>query len=270
MTEKFTPTEVPSLSVALHAKDLSVTVDKRTIVRNISLSVKTGEWLCIVGPNGAGKSTLLRSLAGLADCSGSLVIDEHDVSKFNTRDRACWIAYVPQDPVSPAGMRVFDYVLLGRTAHLNLLASESPQDLSITEYVLDELGLHDFAQREVATLSGGERQRVAIARALVQASPIVLLDEPTSALDVGYQQEVLELIDRLRREQRIAVISTMHDLTVAGLYPDRLMLLHDGNVVQHGSAQEVLTETNIKAAYGADVRVIDDGNGPIVVPLRRG
>lgn len=265
MTDALTPT----LSVELSANDLCVTIDKRTIVSHVSLTVATGEWLCIVGPNGAGKSTLLRSLAGLNECTGSLVIGNHDVSSFNTRDRACWIAYVPQDPVSPAGMRVFDYVLLGRTAHLNLLASESPKDLEITQFVLDELGLNEFADREVATLSGGERQRVAIARALVQASPIVLLDEPTSALDVGYQQEVLELIDRLRREQRIAVISTMHDLTVAGLYPDRLMLLSDGEVLNHGSAQEVLTEENIKAAYGAEVRVIDDGNGPIVVPLRR-
>lgn len=265
MTESFTPT----LSVQLRAEHLCVTVDKRTIVSDVSLTVATGEWLCIVGPNGAGKSTLLRSLAGLSDCTGSLMIDQHDVSAFNTRDRACWIAYVPQDPVSPAGMRVFDYVLLGRTAHLNLLASESPKDLEITEYVLDELGLNDFVDREVATLSGGERQRVAIARALVQASPIVLLDEPTSALDVGYQQEVLELIDRLRKEKRIAVISTMHDLTVAGLYPDRLMLLSSGAVLHHGSAHEVLTEPNIKTAYGADVRVMNDGNGPIVVPMRR-
>ena len=257
------------LVVQLTATDLSVEIEKRPLVRNISLSIKTGEWLCVVGPNGAGKSTLLKALAGITPSSGQLQIDQHDVSQFNTRDRACWIAYVPQEPVSPAGMRVFDYVLLGRTAHLNLLASESPKDLEITHFVIDELGLNDFIEREVSTLSGGERQRVAIARALVQASPVVLLDEPTSALDVGYQQEVLELIDRLRRENRIAVISTMHDLTVAGLFPDQLILLKDGEVLTQGNASEVLTEANIQAAYGADVRVINDGDGPIVVPLRR-
>lgn len=264
MNEQVTP-----LNVTLRADGISVAVDGRALVSQISLSISTGEWLCIVGPNGAGKSTLLRSLAGLNDCSGSIHIDDQDLSAFNVRDRACWIAYVPQDPTSPAGMRVFDYVLLGRTAHLNLLASESPRDLEITQYVLDELGLAEYSSRVVSTLSGGERQRVAIARALVQASPIVLLDEPTSALDVGYQQEVLELIDKLRKQNRIAVISTMHDLTVAGLYPDQLMLLHGGKVLHHGLAKEVLTEENIRQAYGAEVRVIDDGIGPIVVPLRR-
>ncbi len=257
------------LTVQLSADNLSVAIDKKELVKNISLSIKTGEWLCIVGPNGAGKSTLLKALAGITPSNGTLFIDSHDVSQFNTRDRACWIAYVPQEPASPAGMRVFDYVLLGRTAHLNLLASESPKDLEITQLVIDELGLNEFIDREVATLSGGERQRVAIARALVQASPIVLLDEPTSALDVGYQQEVLELIDRLRRENRIAVISTMHDLTVAGLFPDHLILLKDGEVLTQGTAVQVLTEENIQAAYGADVRVINDGEGPIVVPMRK-
>ena len=128
----------------------------------------------------------------------------------------------------------------------------------MTNLVLAELGLTDFAQRDVATMSGGERQRVAIARALAQASPIVLLDEPTTALDVGYQQEVLELIDRLRKEQKIAVISTMHDLTVSGLYPDELMLMAQGSCVERGSAQKVLTAENIATHYKATVRIIDD------------
>ena len=97
----------------------------------------------------------------------------------------------------------------------------------------------------------------------------MLLDEPTTALDVGYQQEVLELIDRLRSERKIAVVSTMHDLTVSGLFPDRLMLLAKGRVLHEGTASEVLTPERVAQAYGASVRVIDDPRGPIVVPLRR-
>lgn len=254
---------------SLEVSELTVRASNKTIVENISLTVKTGEWICIVGPNGAGKSTALKAIAGLASYTGAIRINGIDVADLNTRDRACWIAYVPQEPVSPAGMRVYDYVLLGRTAHLNLLATESPKDLEITDLVLDEIGITEFRDREVASLSGGERQRVAIARALVQASPIILLDEPTSALDVGYQQDVLELIDRLRRENKIAVVSTMHDLTVAGLFPDELVLLKDGTILIQGKSTAVLTEVNIKQAYGADVRVIEDENGPVVVPLRR-
>jgi iron complex transport system ATP-binding protein len=165
-------------------------------------------------------------------------------------------------------MRVFDYVLLGRTAHLKMLATESPKDLEIAHFVITELDLVDFIDRDVATLSGGERQRVAIARALTQASPIILLDEPTTALDVGYQQEVLELIDRLRNEKKIAVISTMHDLTVSGLYPDHLMLLAAGNVVVSGTAEHVLTPENIAKHYGAKVTVITHESGPVVIPER--
>lgn len=252
----------------LHINNLNVTLNDRHIVHDISLSISTGEWLCIIGPNGAGKSTLLRALAGVIPSTGDFEIDGSNVRDLNVRDRACWIAYVAQDPVMPPGMKVFDYVMLGRTAHLRLLASETDLDIEMTNLVLDELNLSTFAQRDVATLSGGERQRVAIARALAQASPIVLLDEPTTALDVGFQQDVLELIDKLRHQQKIAVISTMHDLTVSGLYPDRLMLMAAGRNAISGSASAVLTEDNIRTHYGARVRIIDDPRGPIVVPHR--
>ncbi|MCF8554838.1 MAG: ABC transporter ATP-binding protein [Candidatus Nanopelagicales bacterium] len=252
----------------LTVRDLHVELDHKTIVSNIDLEVAVGEWTCIIGPNGAGKSSLLKALAGIIPSTGQILIDDSNMRDLSQRDRACWIAYVAQEPVMPGGMQVFDYVLLGRTAHLKMLATESPKDLDIAHYVISELDLEKFVARDVATLSGGERQRVAIARALAQASPIILLDEPTTALDVGYQQEVLELIDRLRKEKKIAVISTMHDLTVSGLYPDRLMLLAEGNVVASGSAESVLTPENIARHYGAKVTVINHESGPVVIPER--
>lgn len=252
----------------LEVRNLHVELNGSEIVRNFEVNLSVGEWICIIGPNGAGKSTLLKSLAGIIGSVGEISIDGNDMRALSERDRACWIAYVAQDPVMPQGMQVFDYVLLGRTAHLRMLASESPRDLEIAQYVIDELDLSEFVNRDVATLSGGERQRVAIARALTQASPIILLDEPTTALDVGYQQEVLELIDRLRQEKKIGVISTMHDLTVSGLYPDRLMLLAAGQVVAAGTAEEVLTSENISRHYGAKVRVINEVHGPVVIPER--
>jgi iron complex transport system ATP-binding protein len=252
----------------LNISNLTVSTNGRDLVSDVSLTLSVGQWLCIIGPNGAGKSTLLKAIAGICKSTGQMHVDDNDLRQFNERERACWIAYVPQEPILPTGMRVFDYVLLGRTAHLNLLASESNRDLDVTEMVISELALEEFRDRDVATLSGGERQRVTIARALTQASPIILLDEPTTALDVGYQQEVLELIDRLRLEQKIAVITTMHDLTVSGLYPDRLMLLADGQVVCDGTASEVLTVTNINEHYGAEVQIIENDGRPLVVPVR--
>lgn len=252
----------------LNVTSLNVKLGNKTVVDNFSISLSVGDWVCVIGPNGAGKSSMLRALAGLVDSTGDMYIENKNLRNLNQKARACWIAYVPQEPVMPQGMSVFNYVLLGRTAHLNMLAAESTQDIEIANFVIDEIGLHDFVDRDVATLSGGERQRVTIARALAQASPIVLLDEPTTALDVGYQQEVLELIDRLRKEKKIGVISTMHDLTVSGLYPDRLMLLAGGRIVAEGSANTVLTSATIGEHYGATVEVINSANGPIVVPMR--
>jgi iron complex transport system ATP-binding protein len=252
----------------LRANLLNVTLGNKKVVSDFSVSVSVGDWVCVIGPNGAGKSSMLRALAGIVDSSGELFIDDKNLRSLNQRARACWIAYVAQEPVMPQGMSVFNYVMLGRTAHLNMLASETPRDVEVTNYVIDEIGLHDFVERDVATLSGGERQRVAIARALAQASPIVLLDEPTTALDVGYQQEVLELIDRLRKEKKIAVISTMHDLTVSGLYPDRLILLANGKIVAQGDARTVLTAERILEHYGARVNVIESETGPVVIPER--
>jgi iron complex transport system ATP-binding protein len=130
---------------------------------------------------------------------------------------------------------------------------------------LDLLGL---AGRELTSLSGGERQRAFLARALAQAAPVLLLDEPTTALDVGHQQQVLELIDRLRRQHDLTVISTLHDLTTAGQYADDLVLLDRGHVVVAGTASDVLTEEHLARYYGARVRVIDDDGRPVVVPLR--
>jgi len=249
-------------------RGLQVALASKNIVSNIDLEVSVGQWTCIIGPNGAGKSSLLKALAGIIPSTGEILIDGSNMRDLSQRDRACWIAYVAQEPVMPTGMRVFDYVLLGRTAHLKMLATESPKDLEITHYVISELDLVEFIDRDIATLSGGERQRVAIARALTQASPIILLDEPTTALDVGYQQEVLELIDKLRNEKKLAVISTMHDLTVSGLYPDRLLLLAQGRVVASGSAESVLTPENIAQHYGAKVSVINHASGPVVIPER--
>ena len=253
----------------LNVRGLCVTLNRKEIIKDIELSIALGEWVCIIGPNGAGKSSFLKALAGIVDSSGDIFIDQTDLRQLSERDRACWVAYVAQEPIMPVGMKVFDYVLLGRTAHLKMLATESPKDLEIAHFVINELDLAEFIDRDVATLSGGERQRVAIARALTQASPIVLLDEPTTALDVGYQQEVLELIDRLRMEKKIAVITTMHDLTISGLYPDRLLLLAHGEIVESGTAETVLTSENIAKYYQANVSVVLHESGPVVIPDRK-
>jgi iron complex transport system ATP-binding protein len=254
--------------VVLRCDAVTVDLDGHRIVDAVTLEVAAGEWLSIVGPNGAGKTTLLRAIAGLVPAGGTVSVDGRPIATLRPRARALRLALVPQVPVIPPGVAVFDYVLLGRTAHVPFFGSETAEDLRLVHDALALLGLDGFASRDVESLSGGERQRVLLARALVQDAPLVLLDEPTTALDIGHQQDVLDLVDRLRHERGLTVVSSMHDLTLAGQYADRLVLLDRGRVARCGPADEVLTEDNLARHYGARVRVIRGEGGLVVVPDR--
>ncbi|HEV8297549.1 MAG TPA: ABC transporter ATP-binding protein [Acidimicrobiales bacterium] len=252
----------------LLAKDVSVRLDGNLLLDRVSLRVEPAEWLGVIGPNGAGKSTLLRAVAGLVACTGRVELCGEPLDSLAPRARAQRVALVPQVPLVPAGITVADYVLLGRTPHLGRFAFERRSDLDVVSTVLDALDLQRFAGRRVDSLSGGERQRALLGRALAQEAPILLLDEPTTSLDIGHQQDVLELIDELRRTRNLAVVTTMHDLTLAGRYPHRLLLLANGVVITSGPSDNVLTEEHLAQHYGASVRILRDEHGIIVVPYR--
>ncbi|MCW3838811.1 ABC transporter ATP-binding protein [Micromonospora yasonensis] len=253
---------------AVEVRDLRVELGGSPILAGVDLTVAVGEWVTVIGPNGAGKSTLLRAVGGLLAAPGEVSLFGTPIRSLRRRDRARVVATVAQSPVVPAGMSVLDYVLLGRTPYIPTLGRESAADLAAVHEVLDRLDLTEFDHRELATLSGGERQRVFLARALAQGATLLLLDEPTSALDIGHQQEVLELVDQLRREHGLTVLATMHDLSVAGEYADRMVLLAEGRVAASGPPHEVLTEDLLARHYRAHVRVVQGDHGPLVVPVR--
>jgi iron complex transport system ATP-binding protein len=250
--------------------ELVVEIDGRRLLDSVSFTVEAGEWVFVLGPNGAGKTTLVRTIAGLlAPAGGTVEIMGRPLHALRARDRARLVALVPQAPLIPIGITAFDYVLLGRTPHFGLLATEGREDFEAARHALATLQLESLAERTVASLSGGERQRVVVARALAQEAPVLLLDEPTTSLDIGHQQDVLELVDELRRDRDVTVVTTMHDLTLAGQYGDRLMLLRDGRVVEDGPADIVMTPENLSRYYDARVSVIDGPDGLVVVPHRR-
>lgn len=251
---------------ALRATRVSVEIKGHALLDGVSLTAEEGSWLSIIGPNGAGKSTLLRALAGGGSPSGQIEVFDRDLKEISQRQRAQLVSWVPQTPIIPAGMSVLDYVLLGRTPHLHPLANISSSHVEVARRILEDLDLSSLAGRTVETLSGGERQRAIIGRALAQEAPILLLDEPTTALDLGHQQEVLRLLDRLRRSAKRTIISTMHDLTLAGQFADRLVMLSGGSIVAEGSAVDVLTEQHITDHYRADVEVTRQGDFVLVVP----
>ncbi|MBV8983136.1 MAG: ABC transporter ATP-binding protein [Acidimicrobiia bacterium] len=252
----------------VRCRAVSVRIDDAVLVDDVDLEIADGEWVSVIGPNGAGKTTLLRAIAGLATAEGEVVHAGRSVRDMGTRERSRTVAVVPQIPVVPPSMPALDYVLLGRTPHIPLFGVEAPDDVSTALTVLEQLDLTALAVRRMETLCGGELQRVMLARALAQDAPVLLLDEPTTALDVGHQQEVLELVDELRMSRGLTVLSTMHDLTLAGQYADRLMMLAGGRVVASGSAEDVLTEANVARHYGARVRVLREAGGIVVLPVR--
>ena len=242
----------------------------KQVVGGVDVEVPAGSWLAIIGPNGAGKSTLLKAVAGLVERTGTIEIGDQNAERMTHRERARAIGYAPQNPTLPQDLTVTDYVLLGRTPHLRPLARESAADLGIVADVLARLDLRELADRRLHAVSGGERQRAVLARTLAQQAGLLLLDEPTTGLDIGHAQTLLELIDRLRRADGTTVVSTLHDLTLAGQYADQLLLVQHGEVVAAGSPAEVLTVDLLSRFYGADVEVLhtSDGN-PVVVPRRQ-
>lgn len=257
------------MTAALSLGGVSVRFNGSRILDAVEMEIARGEWLGIIGPNGAGKTTLLRAITGAVEFDGSIAIEGVPTSTMKRRDLARSVALVPQHPVLPPGMRVVDYVLLGRTPHVHAVTGPSLHDLDVIATILEALTLSALMDRDVTTLSGGELQRAVIARALAQESPILLLDEPTTALDVGKRQEVLELVDRLRKERTLTIVSAMHDLTIAAQFPDRLIMLADGDVVAEGDGRSVLDPALIRAHYSANVKILDDGAGGIVVvPIR--
>jgi iron complex transport system ATP-binding protein len=255
---------------AVAARSVSVRYGSRFAVADISFSVEHGTWAALIGPNGAGKSSLLRAVAGLTAHSGHVELIGVDAAAFTRRDRARLLAFVTQTPHFPAAMTVAEYVLLGRTPHVRYFGSESRDDRRIASDALQALDLQPFAERAIASLSGGERQRAVIARALAQEPQILLLDEPTTGLDLGRQQEVLEIVDDLRRSRGITIVAAMHDLSLAAQFAGRMLFVADARLVASGEPRDVLQEHLLRLHFGQSVRVVEEAGALLVVPVRNG
>jgi iron complex transport system ATP-binding protein len=235
----------------------------------VSEQVPAGQWLGIIGRNGTGKSTLLRAAARLVGHEGTITIGGRPAARMSRRALARLVAYVPQSPELPPDMTVLDYVLLGRTPHIGYLGTETRADREICAGLLDRMELAPMAGRTLGTLSGGELQRAVLARALAQEAPVLLLDEPTSALDLGRRVAALELVDELRRERSLTVLSVVHDLTLAGQFADRLLLLDDGRVAVTGDPASVLRDDVLARHFGPGLHVLISPEGERVVVSSR-
>jgi iron complex transport system ATP-binding protein len=257
------------MNAAVHWQRVTIERGGAVVVRDVELAVPVGAWLSVLGPNGAGKTSLIRSLVDLRPASGRVLVDGVPLDRASPRSRARRIAVVPQHPVIPPGIPVFDYVLLGRTPHQGLAYGASRDDRRKTHAVMQRLDLDQFGHRALDSLSGGERQRAVLARALAQETSILVLDEPTTFLDLGHQYDVLEIVAELRVEHGVTVITTMHDLTIAGQFADHVAVLHHGSLLALGTPVEVLTPAVIADVWGVDAAVSRDARGGVDINVRR-
>jgi len=255
----------------LQVEDLSGGYGSRTVVRQVSFSVQQGEWLSIVGPNGSGKSTVLRLLSRvLIPQAGRVYLDGRDLhTQLTPQQVARQLALLPQQPRIPAGLTVRQLVSLGRSPHQPWWAWQLMRaDWQRVEWALEQAGLGSLALRRVETLSGGERQRAFLALALVQEPQVLLLDEPTTFLDLRHQLELLELLQRLKQEQGLTVVTVLHDLNLAIRYSEQIALLGSGQMQALGSPLAVLTPSRVRQVFGLEVEWISTPVGPQLCPLR--
>lgn len=239
------------------------------VLQGLHLKVREGEMTAIVGPNGSGKSTLLKVISGaLKPLSGSIMSGNQNLVSISPRDRARFLAVVPQFPYIPETFTAWEIVLMGRTPYLGLLQAESKEDLEIVRKSMDVTGTLEFAGQPMGNLSGGERQRVLIARALAQQTPILLMDEPTANLDIAYQVTVMDTLKTLEKERGGTILIAIHDLVLAAQYCDHMALLKDGVVYVEGQPEDVLTGANVFEGYSTRVHVLNHpiSGKPVVLP----
>lgn len=223
---------------------------------HVSVAVAEGEFFMVAGPNGSGKSTLLKIMAGLEQPrSGSVELMGRALRAYRRKERSRIVAYLPQSVPMDFPFTALEVVLMGRHPHLPLLHMEGPTDTTKAMEAMTRTAVAHLWDRPVTSLSGGERQRVFLAQALCQEPRLLLLDEPTAALDPAHQVRLMDLLEDLRREKGLTVVMVSHDINLAAMYGDRVMLLKNGRVVCLGTPQDVFTFQTLEETYGCVVLV---------------
>ncbi|MDO5828049.1 MAG: ABC transporter ATP-binding protein [Methanobrevibacter sp.] len=252
-------------------KNISFSYDKDSpaVFENISFSIEKGDVLCVLGPNGTGKTTLIKCINGLHKVNeGEVYLNGANIQNLSFRDISRTVGYIPQGHVPSFPFTVFDVVLMGRSPYVNITSSPKEKDREIAMNALETLGIEDLKDKPYTNLSGGERQLVFLARVLAQEPDLLILDEPTNHLDFGNQIKLLEIIEQLSK-LGLAVIMSSHYPDHAFLAASKVAIMKDKGFIDFGTPDDVLSEENLKKAYGIDVKLmeLDDGR-KICVPLK--
>jgi iron complex transport system ATP-binding protein len=246
------------MNPALLLQHLKLSYGKSSVLNDVSFSVLEGEFFIIIGPNGSGKTTLVKAMSGAArPQEGEVRVFGRSLRSYSGRALARSVAVVPQVAPVEIPFTVAEVVLMGRSPHLPWLGLERRKDLEMAEQAMRFTHVTHLAGRKLDHLSAGERQRVLIARAICQQPRIIMLDEPTSALDLAHQVQIMDLLEQLRNDEGVTVVMVSHDLNLAALYADRLLLMKEGRAVALGEPNSVLTFETLEQAYGC-VLLVDE------------
>ncbi|WP_163468917.1 ABC transporter ATP-binding protein [Fusobacterium sp. IOR10] len=256
--------------MVIKINNLNFNYGDKQILKNMKLEIKKGKLTGILGPNGCGKSTLLKNILGYIgkENENNIEILGKKSKNYTHKEKSRIMALVPQKSNLMSSMSVLDFVTVGRLPHLkNSWEGYSKKDIDFVNEILEKLGLKKFSSRIALSLSGGEFQMVLLARALIQEPKILLLDEPTSSLDLNHAMDLMSTVKKLVENLNITGVVVLHDLNLASIFCDEIVLMKTGKLVYKGIPKEVLTEKKIKEIYNLDCKVIYNEGKPYVIPF---
>lgn len=248
----------------LEINDLSFSYSHRApkVLNGLSLGLENGEIGIILGKNGSGKTTLFKNILGVSrPTNGTILFDGRDILKMSPRERAEYVAYVPQH-IHFGDLSVYDSIMMGRVSRFGLRAGK--EDHEIVQQLLSDMQLESFAYRNAEALSGGEKQKIAIARALAQSPRLLIFDEPTGNLDIANEELIIEEAKKIARKKNIGILSSLHDFNQALYFGDKFYFLNDGKITHSGGA-EAVNEQSIGETFDISVKIITVENKRVVL-----
>lgn len=255
----FDPSKVKDTCSALEGIELEAGYPDKVVIPALNVEIPEGKITTIIGPNGCGKSTLLKTLARIIPArGGTILLEGKKISQMPTRQIAAEMALLPQAPGTPAGLSVEELVSYGRYPHQKGFGRLSAKDHELIDKALKMTHMEDLRDRSVDTLSGGQRQRAWIAMALAQDTPVILLDEPTTYLDMAHQLEIMELLEKLNKEEGKTIALVIHDLNLAARFSDKMIAMKNGRIIKEGSAEEVMTESVMNDVFDLECLIMND------------
>lgn len=256
----------------LKAKEVVAGYDQKQILHGINLQIPEGKISVIIGANACGKSTLLKTFARLLPIkSGQILLNQQQIHTFPSRRLARKLGLLPQSPIVPEGITVYDLVCRGRFPYQGFLKGLTEEDHQAVKEAMEIMKIEELADRYVDELSGGQRQRVWIAMALAQRTDILILDEPTTFLDISYQVEILDMLTDLNHKYHTTILMVLHDINLSARYADYMFALKEGKLISQGTPEEVIQEATIFQVFSLRCMVQKDpvSQSPFIIPIGR-